>query len=342
MRDSLDVAAPGDCSSAIKPKIEHRPIFLPAIPFLVEPVGCLASTVARLQEARRHSQGLAELGYFLSQYVRLIAAGFSRLSIRNHMGIRSITVKMFIIHILPDQLFGVGALAHRGLSPFIGGLCGDHSPHHHHDPNETLPNFPIWVMVGTSTTDWSCSSQASPSSLSFVARSQLVLGLRLMALVASCVLVSVEYLYAPMEGMFRYREVQGSHVRDHVHKMSEFVASTATEPIRLGGGYTVALAPHFQGPRPKDRGSVGSTQVCRWPPGGVSGALRPPQSPQDSGGDVSDVPVATPQKSETARGKDKSLRTLLGKQVRRWPQKLSHPHPLFPFRGFLSLESLAQ
>ena len=28
-----------------------------------------------------------------------------------------------------DQLFGVGALAHRGLPPFIGGLCGDHSPH---------------------------------------------------------------------------------------------------------------------------------------------------------------------------------------------------------------------
>ena len=45
----------------------------------------------------------------------------------------------------------------------------------------------------------------------------------------------------------------------------------------------MALAPHFQGPRPKDRGSVGSAQVCRWPPGGVSGALRPPQSPQDSG-----------------------------------------------------------
>ena len=29
----------------------------------------------------------------------------------------------------PAQLFGVGALAHRGLPPLIGGLCGDHSPH---------------------------------------------------------------------------------------------------------------------------------------------------------------------------------------------------------------------
>ena len=33
---SLDVAAPGDCSSAINPKVQHRPMFLPAIPFLVE------------------------------------------------------------------------------------------------------------------------------------------------------------------------------------------------------------------------------------------------------------------------------------------------------------------
>ena len=64
VRDSLDMAAPGDCSSAIKPKVQHRPMFLQAIPFLVEPIGCWASTVARLQEARRHSQGLAELGYF--------------------------------------------------------------------------------------------------------------------------------------------------------------------------------------------------------------------------------------------------------------------------------------
>jgi len=99
MWDSLDVAAPGDCSSAIKPKVEHRPIFLPAIPFLVEPIGWWASTVARFQEARRHSQGLAELGYFSFQYVRFMAAGFSRLSIRTHTGIRSIAAKMFIIHI---------------------------------------------------------------------------------------------------------------------------------------------------------------------------------------------------------------------------------------------------
>ena len=78
---NLDVAAPGDCSSAINPKVQHRPMFLPAFPFLVEPIGFWASTVIRLQEARRHSQRLAELGYFWFQYVRLMAAGFSRLSV---------------------------------------------------------------------------------------------------------------------------------------------------------------------------------------------------------------------------------------------------------------------
>ena len=33
------MAALGDCSLAIKLKVEHRPIFLQAIPFLVEPIG---------------------------------------------------------------------------------------------------------------------------------------------------------------------------------------------------------------------------------------------------------------------------------------------------------------
>ena len=86
----------------------------------------------------------------------------------------------------------------------------------------------------------SCSSQASPSSLPFVARSQLVLGLRLMALVASSVLVSVEYMYAPVEGLFRYREVQGSHVRLPV--------------LHLG----------WLGPFWSSKGEVGSVFTMRW------------------------------------------------------------------------------
>ena len=49
----------------------------------------------------------------------------------------------------PDQLFGVGALAHRGLPPLHRGLVrGSFPAPHHHDPNETLPNFQIWVHGG--------------------------------------------------------------------------------------------------------------------------------------------------------------------------------------------------
>ena len=47
-----------------------------------------------------------------------------------------------------DQLFGVGALAHRGLPPLHRGLVrGSFPAPHHHDPNEMLPNFAFWVMV---------------------------------------------------------------------------------------------------------------------------------------------------------------------------------------------------
>ena len=42
---------------------------------------------------------------------------------------RSPRIRSQVSSLYPDQLFGVGALAHRGLPPFIGGLCGDHSPH---------------------------------------------------------------------------------------------------------------------------------------------------------------------------------------------------------------------
>ena len=45
------------------------------------------------------------------------------------------------------QLFGVGALAHRGLPLHRGLVRGSFPAPHHHDPNEMLPNFAFWVMV---------------------------------------------------------------------------------------------------------------------------------------------------------------------------------------------------
>ena len=44
------------------------------IPFLVEPIGCWASTVGRLQKARRQSQGLAELELPFSVVVPKVCA----------------------------------------------------------------------------------------------------------------------------------------------------------------------------------------------------------------------------------------------------------------------------
>ena len=96
---------------------------------------------------------------------------------------------------------------------------------------------------------------------------------------------------------------------------------------------TAALAPHFHEPRPKDRGSVGSTQVCRWPPGGVSGRAASASKSAGLRRDVSDVPVATPQKSETAREKSKSLRTPLGDRCAAG-HKTHPPSPFVSFPGF--------
>ena len=66
-----------------------------------------------------------------------------------------------------------------------------------------------------------------------------------MALVASSVLVSVEYMYAPVEGLFRYRDVQGSHVRLPV--------------LHLG----------WLGPFWSSKGEVGSVFTMRWAQGSV-------------------------------------------------------------------------
>ena len=66
MWDRLLVTAWADCSSAIHPKVQHRPMFLPAIPFPVEPIGFWASTVIRLQEARATHKVSLNLGTFPS------------------------------------------------------------------------------------------------------------------------------------------------------------------------------------------------------------------------------------------------------------------------------------
>ena len=155
-------------------------------------------------------------------------------------------------------------------------MRGSFSAPHHHDPNEMLPNFAFWVMV-VAPSGQTVQHSDGDSFFDCVCRHSGILVAE-----ENCV---VAVLLARLKNC----------------KKSEIMVSSSSQPIRLGGGYTVALAPHFQGPRPKDRRSVGSALVCRWPPGGVSGALRPPQSPQDSG-DTSLTSLWQPHRKVKQRG----------------------------------------
>merc|ERR1712176_1355443 len=86
----------------IRPQVKIEPIFLPAISYLVESsAGYLASVWARFQQARRHMQGVVELGYVLLQYTRLTnSTGFLSLPWRTHVSILSILIKMLVLHII--------------------------------------------------------------------------------------------------------------------------------------------------------------------------------------------------------------------------------------------------
>eukprot|EP00928_Gymnodinium_smaydae_P042162 TRINITY_DN2842_c2_g2_i1.p1 TRINITY_DN2842_c2_g2~~TRINITY_DN2842_c2_g2_i1.p1 ORF type:complete len:683 (+),score=161.43 TRINITY_DN2842_c2_g2_i1:93-2141(+) len=119
-------AAERSGEATIEPKVELRPIYLPAEGYLVESSeGYMASCRARFQQARRHTQGVAELGYGLLQYVRLMSAsgGPARLSIRAHRQIAAILWKMAAVHIVnAAQAFSLvlaGIFAARG---FLAGL----------------------------------------------------------------------------------------------------------------------------------------------------------------------------------------------------------------------------
>jgi hypothetical protein len=84
----------------IVPQVQVEPIFLPAVSYLVESDGYISSLWARFEQARRHSQGVVELGYVLLQYTRLTRnTGWAGLPFRTHMAIMSIVVKIHTLHI---------------------------------------------------------------------------------------------------------------------------------------------------------------------------------------------------------------------------------------------------
>lgn len=98
---SADGANGNIVAPPIVPKVKLCPIFLPAVSYLVEgDGGWMSSTYERFKQARRHTQGIAELGYVLLQYANvLLAAGITRIPATTHLQIWSIVSKMYTVHI---------------------------------------------------------------------------------------------------------------------------------------------------------------------------------------------------------------------------------------------------
>eukprot|EP00746_Dinoflagellata_sp_MGD_P017947 gnl/MRDRNA2_/MRDRNA2_141482_c0_seq1.p1 gnl/MRDRNA2_/MRDRNA2_141482_c0~~gnl/MRDRNA2_/MRDRNA2_141482_c0_seq1.p1 ORF type:complete len:639 (-),score=80.13 gnl/MRDRNA2_/MRDRNA2_141482_c0_seq1:77-1726(-) len=92
-----DVSKPRQMTSRVK----LNPIYLPVVSYMVEDsTGWMASCHARFQQARRHSQGIAELSYTLFQYINLLnSVGFSGLTKRAHKTVISIIIKMSTVHL---------------------------------------------------------------------------------------------------------------------------------------------------------------------------------------------------------------------------------------------------
>jgi len=91
----------------LKPRVKVQPVFLPALSYLVDSgesnsvASWFSSCRARFTQARRHSQGVAELSYVLLQYGRLVAAaGVWQLPLRTHAQILAIAAKMSVVHIV--------------------------------------------------------------------------------------------------------------------------------------------------------------------------------------------------------------------------------------------------
>jgi len=102
----------------VRPKVKLQPVFLPCLGYLVESSeGYGASLYARFKQARRHMQGIVELGYVVLQWIRLSQnVGFFRIPWRTHRSIALMCVKLHILHISSTaQVFSLFFVFFRGL-----------------------------------------------------------------------------------------------------------------------------------------------------------------------------------------------------------------------------------
>lgn len=84
---------------AILPQMQVANVPLPSLCYLVESDGFWASIRARFQQARRHMQGIVEVGYILLQYCSLLQqAGFAALPAKTHVTTCLMLVKLVSVH----------------------------------------------------------------------------------------------------------------------------------------------------------------------------------------------------------------------------------------------------
>lgn len=88
-------------SAPLESKVRLHPLYLPAMGYLVESAdGWVASAAERFQQARRHAQGVAELGFILLQYILLVrTTGIFQIPARTHARIAGLAWKMCTVHI---------------------------------------------------------------------------------------------------------------------------------------------------------------------------------------------------------------------------------------------------
>jgi len=84
----------------ILPQLQVKCVPLPSLCYLVESKdGLWASIVARFQQARRHMQGIVEIGYLYLQYFRLIQqAGFANIPAQTHFSVCARVLQLTSIH----------------------------------------------------------------------------------------------------------------------------------------------------------------------------------------------------------------------------------------------------
>lgn len=82
-------------------KMQLKPVWLPVTSYLVEdPSGdYMASCYARFQQARRHSQGVAELSYILLQWVSVWLETNGQMPLRAHMQMAYLAGKYCTVHV---------------------------------------------------------------------------------------------------------------------------------------------------------------------------------------------------------------------------------------------------